>query len=167
MAFSLFSTPSLQATPWWFYNASAASRQSGGETSVTVLGHYENTTLPSLVRVKLTNHTAVYSANPALPTQAYLAFALAAGVHSYLNATSGGAVSTSMRVEAGGNMLVIHHPFKAVPPVSELCDVALPWAMTVHAANGSLVCTKCTRFRDCGIGRQTRVYTVEDRARAQ
>ena len=77
-------------------------------------------------------------------------------------------MSASTRVEAGGNMLVIHHPFEAngasepdhAPPVSELCDVALPWAMTVHAANGSLVCTKCARFRDCGIGRQTRVYTV-------
>ena len=166
----------MQATPWWFYNTSAASRPSSETTSATVLGHYENTTLPSLVRVKLANHTAVYSANPALPTQAYLALALAAGVHSYLDANPGGAVSASARVEAGGNMLVIHHPFKAnggseppdhaPPPVSELCGVALPWAMTVHAANGSLVCTKCARFRDCGIGRQTRVYTVSQSAPA-
>ena len=71
-----------------------------------------------------------------------------------------------VRVEAGGNMLVIHHPFKGngsepdPPSTSNLCDVALPRPMTVHAANGTLVCTKCVRFRDCGIGRRTRVYIV-------
>ena len=56
-----------------------------------------------LVQVQRADHTAVYSSNPGLPTGAFLALALAAGVHSYTPV-----VSSTTRVEAGGNMLVIH-----------------------------------------------------------
>jgi hypothetical protein len=146
------------ATPWFYYNVSVSTA-----SEALVLGHYEGTNLPSLVQVNLKSHTAVYSANPALPTSAYLALALAAGVNNY---TAYDTRQKYVRVEAGGNMLVIHRPMKgngseADPSLtSRYCDVGLPRPMTVHAANGSLICTKCARFRDCGIGRRTQVYIL-------
>ena len=144
------------ATPWWWYNVSSAD----ASEDVLVLGRYEGATkLPSLVQVTFASHKAIYSANPALPTSAYLALAFSAGVHNYT------AYGPHVRVEAGGNMLVIHNAFKGNgsepdPLSSNMCDVALPKPMTVHAANGTLVCKTCVRFRDCGIGRRTRVYIV-------
>ena len=138
------------ATPWWFVNTSSGSNR------MEVLGHHAGTQLPSLVQAQLGTHTAVYSANPALPTAAYLALALAAGVHSYTSVHT-----AETRVEAGGNVLIVHLSNKWTadqPPPT--CEVALPFAATVHARNGSLVCTDCTQFTDCAIGRRTQVYTV-------
>jgi hypothetical protein len=145
------------ATPWGFVNTS-----SSGNSEMEVLGHHTGTQLPSLVQAKLGTHTAVYSANPALPTAAYLALALAAGVHSYTSVHT-----AETRVEAGGNMLIIHLSNKWTadrPPPT--CEVALPFAATVRATNGSLVCTGCTQFTDCAIGRRTQVYVVTQQTKA-
>ena len=87
-----------------------------------------------------------------MPTELVHALALAAGVHSFTPA----AVTTSTRVDAGGNMPVVHRPKAAALG----CDVSLPRPMAVHAANGSLVCAHCAEFRDCGIGRRTQAYIV-------
>jgi hypothetical protein len=147
---------SWPATPWYYYNMSAA----GPDEMATVLGHFEGTSLPSLVQVKLANHTAVFSSNPiatGVSTEAYLALALAAGVHSYT------AVSSSTRVEAGGNMLVVHHALKPSAAAAPLtCTVSLPRALIVHATNGRVVCTNCTEFEDCAIATRTQVYLVEE-----
>ena len=146
------------ATPYWWLNTSAgaASAADGGATTTTVLGHFDGTDLPSLVQVQRADHTAVYSSNPGLPTEAFLALALAAGVHSYTPV-----VSSTTRVEAGGNLLVVHRK-GATATTSGDCQVRLPRAMVVRDATdgGSLVCAKCVQFDDCRLGSETRVYTV-------
>jgi hypothetical protein len=146
---------SWRATPWWYVNTSLSN---SGTQKMEVLGHHAGTQLPSLVRAKLSTHTAVYSANPALPTAAYLALALTAGVHSYTSVHT-----AETRVEAGGNILIVHLSNKWAPkqpPPARACEVALPFPATVHRSNGSLVCTGCTHFMDCAIGQRTQVYTV-------
>ena len=151
-----------QATPWWWYNVSAA----GPDESALVLGHYEGTALPSLVQVTFADHTSVFSGNPALPAAAIQAVAAAAGVHSYTPV-----VSPTTRVEAGGNMLVVHHATTSaaagaghgidVASGDEACTVLLPWPATVRfAGNGSVLCSGCVQFVDCGIVTHTQVYTV-------
>ena len=64
-------------------------------------------------------------------------------------------------------MLIIHLSNKWTadrPPPT--CEVALPFAATVRATNGSLVCTGCTQFTDCAIGRRTQVYVVTQQTKA-
>jgi hypothetical protein len=80
-------------------------------------------------------------------------------VHSYIDSTVEG--QPNVRVEAGGNMLVIHHapvaPAASPPPLvhphadgSEPCTVKLPQNVTaVHNANGTMVCSACSQFTDC------------------
>ena len=151
-------------SPWWWYNVSAA----GPDESALVLGHYEGTALPSLVQVAFADHTSVFSGNPALPAAAIQALAAAAGVHSYTPV-----VTPTTRVEAGGNMLVIHHATSAaagadsasddidVASGDDACTVLLPWPATVRfAGNGSVVCSGCAQFVDCGITTHTQVYTM-------
>ena len=127
------------------------------------LAHSEGTTLPSLVQVEQVEHTAIYSANPGLPAAAYLALAHAAGVHSYTPL-----VTANTRVEAGGNMLVIHRAAASAAKVQASaggCEVRLPatFANVTWASNGSLVCAECASFVDCGITQRTTVYLVSGR----
>ena len=94
---------SWAASPYWWYNHSNASLP--GE-KVVVLGHFAGTEQPSLVwSTSAGGHTVVFSANPALPATCYLSMAMAAGVHVYTPV-----VSSTTRVEAGGNMLVVPTP---------------------------------------------------------
>jgi hypothetical protein len=139
------------STPWQYVN------RTGDDT--VVLGFYEGTKLPSLIRTTFATHSVVFSANPGLPKAAWNAIAAAAGVHSYLV----GQFDT-MRVEAGGNLLVIHHAVKSQQTLrpGANCTVLLPRSATVSLANGSQVCERCTQFTDCEIERQTRVYVVSD-----
>eukprot|EP01045_Picozoa_sp_COSAG04_P053193 COSAG04_NODE_23098_length_344_cov_0.628571_1_plen_83_part_01 len=58
----------LPADDQWLLQKSAfACRYNvSADDNAVVLGHYEGTSHPSLVQVKLASHTAIWSANPAL-----------------------------------------------------------------------------------------------------
>ena len=150
------------ATPYWWVNTSSSTDDGASSAPITatsVLGHFDGTDLPSLVQVKHGDHTTVYSSNPGLPTQAFLALALAAGVHSYTPV-----VSSTTRVEAGGNMLVIHRAGATNTTTTASgggCQVRLPKATTVRdATDGTLICARCAEFSDCRVGKETRVYLL-------
>jgi hypothetical protein len=149
------------ATPYWWVNTSSTTddgASSAPTTAASVLGHFDGTDLPSLVHVKHGDHSTVYSSNPGLPTEAYLALALAAGVHSYTPV-----VSSTTRVEAGGNMLVVHRAGATNTTTASGggCQVQLPKAMAVRdAADGTLICASCAEFSDCRVGEETRVYLL-------
>jgi len=147
------------ASPAWYVDLTQPATVNGAKATV-VLGHYAGaSTLPALVKTEFDTHTAVFSANPALPTAAYQALAAAAGVHSYTEVST-----ATTRVEAGGNMLVVHHSLKPSARNSSgvaACEVLLPRRVAVrNAVDGSIVCNGCDRFTDCAIESETRVYLV-------
>ena len=127
---------------------------------MTILGYYENTSLASVVVAARSDHRVVFAATLDLPTEAYMAMALAAGVHMYTDVRQ---ATNATRVEAGGNLLLVHVPTHGASLVGR-CEVRLPPGrkLRVRRANGTEVCGDCDRFTDCEVERAAQVYVLSD-----